>query len=251
MLALRNMQRRVSIYTVMMYFGAVSGILVGTRWAAAHGLDASRVSVAMILLLVPALTGARLLFVATHRDLFRRHQHTIFPRTQAGAALYGGLILAMPFSYVVLPILRLDFRRFWDSAAIAMLVGMIFAKFGCLLNGCCAGRPWRGTNARGGDGRAVRMTDRIVEAVTMRRFPSQIIEAALAGTVLFLSLRAASGSRDAGTLFLSAVAGYGAGRWLLEPARDRVDRVRGVSVNRAVSASTAILAAGWLLLMGG
>lgn len=50
----------------MLYLGAVCGIIAATRWAAAHGMPAPRVCAAMLLLLLPELVGARLLFVAFH-----------------------------------------------------------------------------------------------------------------------------------------------------------------------------------------
>jgi prolipoprotein diacylglyceryltransferase len=74
------------------------------------------------------------------------------------------------------------------------------------------------------------------------RFPSQVMEAWLAIIVLLLSMWGAREPRPGGFLFLSALAGYGVGRWLLEPARETVDRIRGISVNRAISACLVVLA---------
>jgi phosphatidylglycerol---prolipoprotein diacylglyceryl transferase len=223
-------QLGIPIYTVTLYFGAVVGIILGTEWAAVHGLAASKVCAAMILLLFPALVGARLLFVALHWNAFRRHPQGILRHSQTGAAMYGGLFFALAFSVPLLAMLWLDWWRFWDAGAIAMLIGMIFTKFGCLWNGCCTGRMMQ--TRRGGG-----------------RFPSQVMEAWLAIIVLLLSMWGVREPRPGGFLFLSALAGYGVGRWLLEPARETVDRIRGISVNRAISACLVVLATSAFLFL--
>jgi phosphatidylglycerol:prolipoprotein diacylglycerol transferase len=98
----------------------------------------------MLLLFFPALIGSRLLFVAFHWELYRHQPRRIWERAGGGAALYGGLILSFLASLPLLKALAIDPLAFWDAGAIAILIGMVFTKFGCLLHGCCAGRPSEG-----------------------------------------------------------------------------------------------------------
>jgi phosphatidylglycerol:prolipoprotein diacylglycerol transferase len=226
-------------YPCLLYLGAVSGIIAGTQWAATHGLAGPRVYAAMLLLLLPALVGARLLFVAFHWEVYRHQPGRIWRRTEGGAALYGGLILSFLISLPVLPVLGLDVLAFWDAGAIALLVGMMFTRVGCLLNGCCIGRPSESALA-------FDLSD--VRGVRCRRLPLQLFEAGLCGLVLFGSLRLAGQLPIGGSLFFTALAGYGAGRWLLEPLRDTIDRIGGVSVNRVISAGLLALATAAFLL---
>src|SRR5215471_5596064 len=86
---------RFHVYPVMLYTGASAGVLLGTRWAALNGLPAAKINAAMLLLLLPALAGARLLFVASRWDAFRKDLTRIGRCSEGGAALYGGLILAL------------------------------------------------------------------------------------------------------------------------------------------------------------
>lgn len=215
-------------YVGMLYAGIVAGVISGTVWANAHGLDAARANLAMLLLVLPALLGARLLYVALHWPAYRRNPGRILRRSEGGAALYGGLMSAVAVSPPLLAALKLPLGAFWDAAAICLLVGMIFTKVGCLANGCCSGR----VNRRW-------------------RVPLQLLEAALAALLLLSCIPASHYLPFEGALFLSAAAAYGAGRWALEPLRETVDRVNGLSVNRALSLGVLLLSTtgfllGWL-----
>jgi phosphatidylglycerol---prolipoprotein diacylglyceryl transferase len=229
------------VYPAMLYLGAVSGVTVGTQWAAAHGLAAAKVCTAMLLLLLPALVGARLLFVAFHWKAYRQQPGRIWRRTEGGAAMYGGLTLSFLTALPLLPALGIHFWAFWDAGAIALLIGMVFTRGGCLLNGCCAGRPAEGRvalylpNAGG---------------VWCPRLPAQLFEAGLAGVVLLVSVVMAGRLAFDGSLFFISLAGYGAGRWMLEPTRETIDRARGVSLNRVISAGLVVLATTAFLFLG-
>jgi prolipoprotein diacylglyceryltransferase len=59
-------------YPVMLYFGFVLGILAGALAAPLEGLTADRFIVAAVVLVVPAMVGSRLLFVALHWNIYRR-----------------------------------------------------------------------------------------------------------------------------------------------------------------------------------
>ena len=101
------------------YLGMVFGVIGGTYMAALHGLDPTRVYSAMLLLLLPALVGARLLFIASHWEVYRREPSRIWRRSEGGAALYGGLLASFLFSLPLLAALGISVAAFWDAAAVA------------------------------------------------------------------------------------------------------------------------------------
>ena len=215
-------------YTAMLYLGVVFGVIGGTYGATLHGLDSARVFAALLLLVLPALAGARLLFVASYWEIYRREPSRIWRRSDGGAALYGGLLVSFLVSLPMLGALGIPLGAFWDVATITILVGMVFTKVGCLLNGCCAGHPTEGRlalylpNAQG---------------VRCRRVPSQLLEAGLAALLLLGSVEVWNRLPFDGALFLSALAAYGAGRWGLESTRETIDRIGRVSLHRAISAA--------------
>ena len=145
-------------YPAMLYLGVTAGVFAGAHVAQLSGMNPNSFAVAIVILMVPALIGARLLFVATHWDMFRRDVSRILRRSEGGMAMYGGLIVTVPLSIPLLRAMHLPFAEFWDAATVTILLGMVFTRVGCLLNGCCAGRPtssWLGLNLP--DHRGVRL----------------------------------------------------------------------------------------------
>ena len=226
-------------YLCMLYTGAIAGILAGTHWAELHGLPASKVILTMLLIFPAALGGARLLFVALHWNVFRHDKKRIWSTSEGGAALYGGLMLSFLLSLPLLWLMRLPFGRFWDAVAVALLVGMIFTRTGCALQGCCAGRPsqsWLALNMPN------------VHGVWRRRLPFPLFEVGVAALTLAVCTKLFD-KASGGCLFLASLAMYASGRWLFEPTREKVDRVRGWSVHRIISVVLVTLALVGLLLI--
>jgi phosphatidylglycerol:prolipoprotein diacylglycerol transferase len=231
---------RIYAYPAMLYLGMVFGVIGGTYTAALHGLDPMPVYGAMLLLLLPALVGARLLFIASHWEVYHLEPSRIWRRSEGGAALYGGLVASFVLSLPLLGLLGVSVAAFWDAAAVAMLIGMVPTKFGCLLNGCCAGRLTDG---------ALALYLPNEQGIWCRRLPAQPLEAGLAVLLLIVSFAAWKRFPFDGVLFLTALAGYGLGRWWLESTRETIDRVGSISLHRAISAVLVVLSMAGLGLM--
>jgi phosphatidylglycerol---prolipoprotein diacylglyceryl transferase len=199
-------------YPAMLYLGMLAGVFAGAYVAQLSGMDANLFAVATLGLIVPALVGSRLLFVFTHWDVYRRDLSRIWRRSEGGMAMYGGLIMTVPLSIPLLRAMHLPFAEFWDAATFTILLGMIFTRIGCLLNGCCAGRPtsaWFGCNLPDHRG------------IWQRRIPTQILEMTVAAMILGAVILIWDRKPPAGTLFCLAIVAYGATRFLLEPLRGR------------------------------
>jgi prolipoprotein diacylglyceryltransferase len=227
-------------YPALLYLGLVFGIGAGNVAAHAAGIDALAVFEATFLLLVPALVGARLLFVATHWGEFRSNPRRVLRRADGGAALYGALLAILPLSIPVVALVGLSLGAFWDAAAITILVGAIFTRIGCLLNGCCAGRPT--------DRWGMRLPNRA--GVWERRVPTQVLEAILAAALLAGVILGWPHRPFPGAVFLASAAGYALGRLGLESWRDRPPHAQRFTIHHAISlvlllTCGAALAARW------
>lgn len=198
-------------YPAMLYVGLVAGAFAGAWVAQSSGMSADRFAVALLILLVPALVGARLYFVLSRWEDYRRAPRRIWRRSEGGMAMYGGLILAVPLSIPLLRAMDLPFAAFWDAATFTMLMGMAFTRIGCLLNGCCGGRPTGGWLALG-------LPDH--SGIWQRRYPTQLMEMAFALTLFAAAFALRSRAPFSGAIFCSAVVAYGAGRFFLERLRE-------------------------------
>jgi len=224
---------RVHSYPAMVYLGLVFGLIAENPVARAAGLATAEVFAATILLLIPALLGARLLFVAEHWAIFHREPRRIWRRSEGGAAMYGGLALAVPLSVPVLAALHLSFWAFWDVATIPLLIGTVFTRIGCLLHGCCGGRPTSGPFG-------LDLPDH--RGIWRRRLPTQLLEAGWAILLLF-GVAAIWGQRPFdGAVYLSALMGYGLGRFALELTREDHESRGVIRVPHVVSAALVVLA---------
>lgn len=217
----------VHSYPFMLYVGLLIGVVAGNYAANLAGLDSRRIFIATLLLLVPALAGARFMFVAAHWAIYRRAPLRIWRRSEGGAAMYGGLLLAVPISIPLLRTMQLPVGGFWDVATFTMLTGMMFARVGCLLNGCCAGRATSGRLS-------LYLPDQ--HGVWTRRIPAQLLEAGWSVVLLAAAMGLWSRMPFRGALFIYALGGYGAGRLVLECTREREKGSAAVNLQHAISA---------------
>lgn len=226
-----SLQPRVRPYPAMLCLGIALGLVAGDVAARVTGLDAARVYVGSVLLLVPALLGARVVAVGADVVAHRLPIRVVFRRTDGGQAMYGGL-LAVPVSVPLLSAIGVPFWPFWDVATVTILVGMVFARIGCLLTGCCAGRT---TGGRFG------LVLRDADGVVTRRIPTQLLEAAAALVILgadavFIGAHATR----PGVVFAGSLAAYASARVALQPLRRRQTRVAGLPVARVASVALAL-----------
>ena len=224
---------RIHSYPAMLYVGMVLGIAAGNIAANAAGLASARVWAAMILLIIPGLAGSRLLWVAIHWPHYHSQPRRIWRRSEGGQSMLGGLVLMLAVSVPLLWAMDLSYVHFWDAATFVMLVGMIFTRLGCLLNGCCSGRETAGPCG-------LHLPDH--QGVWKRRIPTQLIEMGLGVVVLALATWVWGRSQFPGAVVLSSVAAYSTGRFVLEPLRDRPDRVGAINVQQALAGVLAVLA---------
>ncbi len=233
--------RQVYSYSAMLYLGMVAGVIGGCFGAARHGLDPVRIYAAILVLLLPATVGSRLLFAGLHWKDFRDQPLRALRRTQGGGAMYGGLALALVLSVPLLRALAIPFGAFWDVAMVTILIGMIFTRVGCFMNGCCAGRPSDGPFT-------LNLPD--VHGVWQRRIPAQVLEGGLAVALLTASLLAWGRLPFDGALFLANVAAYGVGRWWIELARETSGNPADLRLRQNTAIAMVVASAGAYLGIG-
>jgi phosphatidylglycerol:prolipoprotein diacylglycerol transferase len=231
----------VNAYKVFLCVGISLGTLLSAAVAERSGLSPLRVGLGGLVCVVLALIGARAYHLLVN---FRVHQKMGFwtsawdPRT-GGWSVFGGLIV-VPFLAMQDSVLGIPVPVFWDHFAVGIAFGGAWIRFGCVWNGCCAGRESRGWFA-------LRQHD--VHGVYKRRVPAQWLEIAwwLLACVGLLWLWPEP--LPPGCHALAVLAWYGLGRFWQEPLRESPELVFGrVRVNQVVGALLAIAAGAGLFL---
>jgi phosphatidylglycerol---prolipoprotein diacylglyceryl transferase len=225
--------RPIHSYPAMLYVGLLAAVLVGNIEAHAMRLDAFRVYVATIALIIPALVGARLLHLIVEWRFYWKNPRQIWDLDRGGYGMYGGLPLALFFAFPVLYLLKLPFWSFWDVGAVSILTGMMFARIGCLLNGCCCGR---------GSSSWFSLYLPNFKGQWKKRIPSQLLEATLAASLLVCAILMRHQMPFPGALFLFVCCAYPAGRLVLESFREHEVGSNKFTLYHAISLAIMVLA---------
>src|SRR3984957_5229166 len=199
-------------YPVLLYVGLVCGFYVMYAIAPSVGMPREPASIATLVMFLPAIVGSRIWFVLDPWGTYRQDLPRVSRPSRGGMTLYGGLVLARVLSPVILAPFGLRFAAFWDGATFTILVGMVFARVGCLLNGCCAGRPRGGRLGLWLPDHAGRWE---------RRYPGQLLELGAALILLAGSATLLTVGVPRGTIFAFALTGYAAARLAIDPLRER------------------------------
>ena len=190
------------------------------------------------LALVGGLVGARALFVALHWDAFSSEPLEILAVWHGGLVWYGGFLGGLLGGACYVRAQRLSFLRVLDQFIPFLTLGHAIGRVGCLLNGCCYGKP---TDAWCG----VTFPDQGVAVV-----PTQLLESA-GLLLLYLVLRSLQRPgllQYPGRVFGAYLAGYGALRFALEFTRgDQLPWWMGLTLQQVISIAVCIFG-GWLLL---
>ncbi|WP_236826473.1 MULTISPECIES: prolipoprotein diacylglyceryl transferase family protein [unclassified Blastococcus] len=195
---------RIGAWPALVALGWLFALALQGVLAADRDLPVARLLLVSVLASLIGLVGAKVYYLLTHREekagLLRAGMSVQgFVVGAVGSVVLGSWWAGIPVG----PML--------DVTAPGLLVGMTIGRLGCLLGGCCVGRP---TASRWG----IWSSDR---RVGVRRIPVQLLESSLAGLIAAATLAAvvlADPGVD-GLLFVAGVAAYTFGRQVLFPLR--------------------------------
>ncbi len=177
----------------LVLLGVLVGLITQSAILAREQVAVGRSLIVTLLVLVAGLGGAKLWYIAQHRQSWR-------VQPTEGWSVHGFLAAAPAAAAIGLLAFQLPVGMFLDASAPGLFFGVAIGRLGCFFTGCCAGRA---TASRWG----VWSSDRRVGA---RRIPAQLLESAsglLLGTVtLVLVLRSTPALH--GAILLASFAVY-------------------------------------------
>jgi len=109
--------------------------------AQALGISRETVSDLGLLILAAAVIGSRLFYVITHGAEYVSRPLSALAVWDGGLTFYGGVLLALPASWLYVRAKGLPYWKLADLAAPAFALGLALGRIGCFLSGCCFGKP--------------------------------------------------------------------------------------------------------------
>jgi phosphatidylglycerol:prolipoprotein diacylglycerol transferase len=177
----------VTIYTygVLLAAAYLIGLGAAVKRARAAGLDGNRVLDLGIWVIIAALIGAKALLLIVDFQHFTSSWEEFMTLVRSGGVFYGGLIAAVVVCIYQLRKHKLPLWQSGDLFAPGIALGYMVGRLGCLMAGCCFGKPttvaW-----------AITFTDpaanfNVGTPLNTPLHPTQIYES-VAGLVIFVAL---------------------------------------------------------------
>jgi len=238
-------------YGVLLALAYLAGLQLAVVRARRAGLDGARVMDLGIYLIIAALVGAKLMLIAVDFDYFRRQPRELLSLVRAAGVFYGGLLAAFAVAVVLIRRYRLPLWTTTDVFAPGIALGHVIGRLGCLLAGCCYGRP---TRLPWG----ITFTDpaafeNVGTPLGTPLHPTQLYEAGAELFILVLLLATERRGRPfAGRTFWTYLLLYAISRFIIEFYRgDDRGGLMGLSTSQAVSVIVAPIAVAMLLRLRG
>jgi len=230
-------------YGVLLAASFLLALYYAVRRARQAGLDASRVLDFGIYIIISALVGAKLLLLIVDFDHFWRQPAEIWTLLRSGGVFYGGLVLAFLVGLWYVRKYRLPVWPVADAVAPSIALGHVVGRLGCLLAGCCYGRP---TTVAWG----ITFTDPFAAAnvgtpLHVALHPTQLYDAGAELLILVLILATERfWRRRAGWTFWIYILLYGISRFVIEFYRgDPRGATMGFSTSQWISMALVPIAA--------
>jgi phosphatidylglycerol:prolipoprotein diacylglycerol transferase len=242
----------VTVYTygVLLAAAYLLGLKLAMVRAKARGLDPNRALDLGIAIIISALVGAKLLLLLVDFDRFRQNPSDLFSIVRSGGVFYGGLIAAVAVAFWYMWRHRMPLWTTCDVFAPGIALGHAVGRLGCLMAGCCYGRPttvpW-----------AITFTNPAAAAnvgtpLGIALHPTQLYEAAAEALILVLLLVTEKKGRPfEGRTFWSYMVLYGVSRFVIEFFRgdERGIVFSTISTSQFISLILVPLAIGMLIYL--
>ncbi len=131
----------IHTYGVLVASGFLLGLALAVRQAMKEGISPERIIDIGFYVILSAIAGSRLFFVAINAGHYIQHPLDIFKIWEGGLVFYGGLISALPVAIWYIKKHNLDLWSIADIFAPSLAIGHALGRLGCFFAGCCYGKP--------------------------------------------------------------------------------------------------------------
>ena len=128
-------------YGLLVAIGFLSGILVTVRIGKSWGIPSQDVMDMGFFIIISAIVGSRILYVLINFSYYVDNPLDIFKIWQGGLVFSGGLIGVVLVSALYVRKRDITLLQMADLWSPAIALGQGIGRIGCLMAGCCYGKP--------------------------------------------------------------------------------------------------------------
>jgi phosphatidylglycerol:prolipoprotein diacylglycerol transferase len=129
-------------YGAFLAIAFLTAIYLASREAQRVGLKPEFAADMGIIVILSAIVGSRLFYILFYNlEYTLQHPRELLRLQQTGLVFYGGLIFAVAAGIVYCRRNLVSIPLAMDIAAPSIAIGQAIGRIGCLMAGCCYGRP--------------------------------------------------------------------------------------------------------------
>lgn len=230
---------QIHAYGTMLAIAFLAAIWGVSRSAKSDGISLDTIIDLAIWVIIGAIVGARVAFVATEFQYFRSAPWwSIFMINNGGLAFHGGLIGGFLAGLSFLLVKKIYPWKLADHAAPFIALGYSIVRIGCFLKGCCYGKVT-----------GFPLALRCAASDNALRHPTQLYSMIGSLALFFILWRFRKHNRFPGFLFLLYIGLYSILRFIVEYFRETPPFLPWLSLAQLVCVLMAIVGFGSIFLI--
>jgi phosphatidylglycerol---prolipoprotein diacylglyceryl transferase len=220
----------IHTYGFLIAIGFLISVQVVRRLAPISKINPDRLVDLTFWCLLVGFLGARILFIITRWDSFMNDPISIFKVWEGGLVFLGGPIAVVPFLIGYVRKYKMPLWKVLDICSIGLVIAHAFGRLGCLMAGCCYGKP---TGTSFGIRLYSDLVDKQLQGVLLH--PTQIYESVSLFILFFGLLYVFKRKSFDGQVVLTYFMAYPVIRSIIEIYRG--DLIRGFVIEDVLSTS--------------
>ena len=128
-------------YGLMLVLAFFIAAFLAGRQATKENVDAEKIFNLCFCVFISGIVGSRLFYILINSSFYLRHPLEIIMLQHGGMAWFGGLILGFTGGWLFIRKHKMSLLGTVDIMIPFIALGQAIGRIGCLLNGCCYGKP--------------------------------------------------------------------------------------------------------------
>ena len=128
-------------YGLLVAIGFITGITITTKLGKHEGISSEKIMDMGFIIVLSAILGSRLLYVIINSRYFIQNPLEILYIWEGGLVFSGGLLGVILIMIFYTRKHKLSLFKIGDLWAPAIAIGQAIGRLGCLMAGCCYGKP--------------------------------------------------------------------------------------------------------------